>query len=72
MDAKVQLEEMDAMRATTVLLSATTWNVELVVLEEKAACVIGPPGRLELLGSPYCSDGDLVVGYTMHDKALTS
>ena len=54
-----QFAWMDAMSEVTVVLSATMWNVEmglvvLVVLEEKVACVMGPPGRVVLLGSPYC------------------
>ena len=43
----------ERMSEVTVLLSDTTWNVVFVVLDENAACTKGPPGRLELLGSPY-------------------
>ena len=53
LEAMVQLEEMEAMSAATVLLSETTWKVVFCVLEEKAACASGPPGRDELFGSPY-------------------
>jgi hypothetical protein len=35
-------------------LSARRWNVVLVEFEMKLAWVIGPPGLLVLLGSPYC------------------
>ena len=55
--ANEQFAEMDAMSETTVLLSDTTWKVEFVVFEENAAWVSAPPGRLELLGSPYCFIG---------------
>ena len=53
LEAIVQFAEMDAMSAATVLLSDTTWKVVFCVLDENAAWARGPPGREELLGSPY-------------------
>ncbi len=58
--ATVQFMRTDAMSETTVVLSATMWNVVLVVFEENAACAMAPPGRLELFGSPYCEGGRCV------------
>lgn len=50
---EVQFEPMEDISDVTVELSARTWNVVLEVLEIKLAWTIGPPGRLELFGSPY-------------------
>jgi hypothetical protein len=49
-----QLVSIVDIRDETVVLSARRWNVVLVEFETKLACVMGPPGLLELLGSPYC------------------
>lgn len=51
----VQFVWMDEMSEVTVVLSERTWNVVFDVAEIKVACAMGPPGRLELLGSPYSS-----------------
>jgi hypothetical protein len=48
-----QLASIVDIRAVTVELSAMTWNDVLDELEMKFASAMGPPGRLELLGTPY-------------------
>jgi hypothetical protein len=48
-----QLASMVDIRDVTVELSARRWNDVLDEFEMKFAWVIAPPGRLELLGSPY-------------------
>lgn len=50
-----QLVSRIGIRDVTVELSARRWNVVLVEFEMKLAWVIGPPGLLVLLGSPYCN-----------------
>ena len=55
----VQLAATDSMSEFTVELSARRWNVLLEALSGKTVCAIGPPGRLELLTSPYCVDRDV-------------
>ena len=47
---------MEEIRDVTVVLSERTWKVVFEEEEIKFACAMAPPGRLELLGSPYCPE----------------
>ena len=51
----VQFAVIEVTSDATVELSEIMWKVVFVELDEKAACTMGPPGREELLGSPYCA-----------------
>lgn len=48
-----QASIMDSMRDVVVALSAMTWSVVFSVADWKGAWKRGPPGRDELLESPY-------------------
>ena len=48
-----QLVFMSQMRSVVVPLSATSRNTSWVEDDWKVAAAMAPPGRLELLGSPY-------------------
>ena len=50
-----QLAFTDPMSEETVLLSASTMNVELVFFEWNCANSSSPPGRDVLFGRPYCT-----------------